>query len=592
MATDRVGKYELLAQLTAGGMAELFLGCTRGPGGFRKYVVIKRILPDAAKDENFVKMFLDEARITAGFNHPNIAQVYDLGEDPEGLYVVMEFIAGRNLHEMVVGCAEGQAMIPIGYSLSVVHDCALALHSAHTYRTPSGESVPVIHRDVAQKNIMVAYDGQVKLLDFGIAKAKNSLSRTSVGAVKGTTGYMSPEQVRGEPLDGRSDLFSLGVVAWEMVTGRRLFSAQTEIAEMKLILEAPIEPPHLVEPSVPEALSLVIMKALERNRGTRFVHARDFARALDREGEELLFDADGRAQFMRELFGERIAETRALFDAADSHPEKLQLAVEAFRHGSAAPSAQAAATPKETPAKKKSRPAQSGARLTKQREQVATEVDPAVEARLQAVRLEAEVMGAVRSTSVVGRTWSGPLIAALVGAAFLLVGWKLMVHDRRPDGHGLQHFPGETASDEDAPPTRVDAIPGVDTTHRAPPAPPPEPLAPRNDVVNAATPPITLPPEALKPAPTPKVLPRPTPAPEAAKGPGEVTLGLLPSGAVVYEGSVELGRGTVVTLTLPSGNHTLTVVGKDRVRRALSVPVVAGRVKSLKLDITELPPTE
>ncbi|MER2566381.1 MAG: serine/threonine-protein kinase, partial [Myxococcaceae bacterium] len=240
---DRVGKYEILTPLTSGGMAELFIGSTVGPGGFQKHVVIKRILPDASRDENFMRMFLDEARITAGFSHPNIAQVYDLGEDEQGLYVVMEFIAGQNLNQVVSVCAKKQHVLPLGFSVSVINDCAQALHYAHTYVKPSGESYPVVHRDVAQKNIMVGWDGQTKLLDFGIAKAANTLSRTKVGTVKGTAGYMSPEQVTGKPVDGRSDVFSLGVVLWEMVTGQRLFAAETELAEMKLILEGKVERP-------------------------------------------------------------------------------------------------------------------------------------------------------------------------------------------------------------------------------------------------------------------------------------------------------------------------------------------------------------
>ena len=215
----QIGKYEVLTLLSAGGMAEVYLGASRGPGGFRKYVVIKRILRGTAKDELAVKMFLDEARITAGFSHPNIAQTYDLEEDDEGLYVVMEFIPGQDLGQVMRTCAAEALTLPLGFTLSAMHDSALALHYAHTFRKPTGEQVSVVHRDVAQKNIMMSYDGQLKLLDFGIAKAKGSLVRTKAGTTKGTTGYMSPEQVRGEAVDGRSDVFALGIVLWEMVTG-------------------------------------------------------------------------------------------------------------------------------------------------------------------------------------------------------------------------------------------------------------------------------------------------------------------------------------------------------------------------------------
>ncbi len=299
-------------------MAEIFLGFTSGPGGFRKYVVIKRILPDARDNAQFERMFLDEARITAAFNHPNIAQVFDLGQEDDGLYLAMEFIAGQNLNQVTGAHLRRRRQVPLGFTLSVARDVCMALHYAHTYTAPSGEPSPVIHRDVAQKNVMVTYDGVVKLLDFGIAKAKGSLERTKVGTVKGTTGYMSPEQVRGEKLDGRSDLFSVGVMMHELITGARLFSGKTERDEMVKILEAPIPWPSHVAPHVPEEVSKVIMQALERSREKRFLNGRDMARAIEAAaGGKLLMDSDHRASLMQELFAERVQATRALLESAD-----------------------------------------------------------------------------------------------------------------------------------------------------------------------------------------------------------------------------------------------------------------------------------
>ncbi|HEY0881705.1 MAG TPA: serine/threonine-protein kinase, partial [Archangium sp.] len=315
-------------------MAELSLASTSGAGGFRKFVVLKQILPEASGDENFVKMFLDEARVTAAFSHPSICQVFEMGEDAAtGLYVAMEFIAGQDLNQVVAACARQQAVLPIGFSASVVHDCAQALHYAHTFKKPNGDDSPVIHRDVAQKNIMVTYDGQVKLLDFGIAKAKGALSRTRAGTVKGTAGYMSPEQVRGEAIDGRSDVFSLGVVLWEMVTGRRLFSADTELAELKMILNEPISAPADVEPSVPRELSDVVMKALERDLSQRYRSARELSKALSTQCGHLLFDAEERAEFMKERFADKIASTQRLFDASKEDTD-MGPALEEFRRSS------------------------------------------------------------------------------------------------------------------------------------------------------------------------------------------------------------------------------------------------------------------
>ncbi|MFY2560299.1 serine/threonine protein kinase [Corallococcus terminator] len=306
-------------------MAELFLGFTSGPGGFRKYVVVKRILPDARDNEQFERMFLDEARITAAFNHPNIAQVFDLGQEEDGLYLAMEFIAGQNLNQITSACLRARQPVPLGFTLSVARDVCMALHYAHTFTAPSGEPSPVIHRDVAQKNIMVTYDGMVKLLDFGIAKAKGSLERTHAGTVKGTTGYMSPEQVRGDKLDGRSDLFSVGVMMHEMLTGARLFAGRTERDEMMKILEAPIPWPTHVTPHVSEQVSKVVMQSLERSREKRFANGRDMARAIEAAAGSLIQDADHRGSLMKELFTERMAATRALLESADGTTNGLML---------------------------------------------------------------------------------------------------------------------------------------------------------------------------------------------------------------------------------------------------------------------------
>ncbi len=309
-------------------MAELFLGFTSGPGGFRKYVVIKRILPDARDNEQFERMFLDEARITAAFNHPNIAQVFDLGQEDDGLYLAMEFIAGQNLNQITGAHLRRKRPVPLGFTLSVGRDVCIALHYADTYTAPSGEPSPVIHRDVSQKNIMVTYDGVVKLLDFGIAKAKGSLERTQAGTVKGTTGYMSPEQVRGEKLDGRSDLFSVGVMMHELITGARLFSGKTERDEMMKILDAPIPWPSHVSPHVPvpEEVSKVVMQALERSREKRFLNGRDMARAIEAAAGRLMMDADHRASLMQEMFAERMQATRAQLESADGTTGSVVLA--------------------------------------------------------------------------------------------------------------------------------------------------------------------------------------------------------------------------------------------------------------------------
>ncbi|MCU0699140.1 MAG: serine/threonine protein kinase [Myxococcaceae bacterium] len=584
MATrgDRVGKYEILTPLTMGGMAELFIGTTMGPGGFQKHVVIKRILPDASRDEGFMRMFLDEARITAGFNHPNIAQVYDLGEDEQGLYVVMEFIPGQNLNQVVSTCAKQQHVLPLGFSASVINDCALALHYAHTYTKPSGEAYPVVHRDVAQKNIMVAWDGQTKLLDFGIAKAANTLSRTKVGTVKGTAGYMSPEQVMGKAVDGRSDVFSLGVVAWEMVTGQRLFSAETELAEMKLILDGKVQRPDAVEPVVPPELSDVIMRAVAREAADRYPNAREFSKALTRCGD-LLFDQEQRSLFMRELFADRIEKTQKLFDLSKVKKQDATVDVE-VRQLAKSIQESAMSQPVLTPIKGRPRVA-AGNRKPKSKQRSAEE-----EKLLDlAIRVDQVAAGALSGEPPPRRTWGGFVIGALV---VLLVGGlvnKVFFPGKRVSSSGLVMWdgePDEAPEDPNAPKRPKEPPSSVVADPSAIPGATGE--APEPEAAPAGTEPITSPPpprlERLEKVEVKK--PKPPPPPLAATG--EVTLALLPE-ATVFRGKEELARGSLVSFKLPPGTHMLTILGTDGVKRRLSLPVVSGKNPARRFKLDDLP---
>jgi len=314
----RIGKYEIVTRLSMGGMAELFLAFTAGPGGFRKFVALKQILPDIQKDEHFVKMFLDEARITASLAHANIGQVFDLGDQDGELYLAMEFLAGQNLEQISQASQKQQRPVPLGFAARVVRDACLGLHYAHTYTDSSGKPRPVVHRDVSQKNVMVTFDGHVKVIDFGIAKAKGRLGRTQVGMVKGTTGYMSPEQVHGETqLDGRSDLFCMGIILHELLCGRRLFTGTYEGEVMLKIAEAEIPSPTSLNPRVPQAVSDVVMRALTRDLQKRFASGREMARAIDAACGAELFHEEQLAAVMRELFEDKIQKTRALLESAN-----------------------------------------------------------------------------------------------------------------------------------------------------------------------------------------------------------------------------------------------------------------------------------
>ena len=325
----RLGKYEIVCRLSTGGMSVIFLAFTRGVSGFRKYVVLKQILPDVKGEDEFVRMFLDEAKITAAFNHPHIAQVFDLDVAEGELFLTMEFVPGATLVEVARACRAAREPIPVGLSIQSVRDTALALHYAHTFTDPFGNPQPVIHRDIAEKNIMVTYEGVTKLLDFGIAKSLRGQSRTSVGMVKGTSGYMSPEQIRGEKLDARTDIFSLGVVLHELLTGVRLFAARSTEEALVAPLQQVVEPPSRQNPEVPPELDAVVMRCLERDRAARFGTALELARALERSVRPgTLWHPEEAAAFMQRIFAERREQTRALLSSsAAPSPSEMHAAI-------------------------------------------------------------------------------------------------------------------------------------------------------------------------------------------------------------------------------------------------------------------------
>jgi serine/threonine protein kinase len=324
----KIGKYEILTRLSVGGMAELFLAFTSGPGGFRKFVALKQILPDV-KTEEFVKMFMDEARITAAFSHANIGQVFDLGEEEDELYIAMEFLPGQNLEQVMMAASHVQAL-PIGFAARVARDVCLGLHYAHHFTAPSGRKVQVVHRDLAPRNVMITYDGVVKVIDFGIAKAKGRIARTTVGMVKGTSGYMSPEQVRGQELDGRSDLFTAGILLHEMLCGQRLFDTTDEDAMMRNIANADIAPPRSLNPEVPEALNAVVLRALAKEPAKRFATGREMAKAIEAACRFELFDDEAVAELMQALFAEKRLKTLALLDYASRDDERVSEVVGAL----------------------------------------------------------------------------------------------------------------------------------------------------------------------------------------------------------------------------------------------------------------------
>jgi serine/threonine-protein kinase len=273
------GKYTLVAKLATGGMAEIFLARLHGDGGFEKLVCIKRILPHLARDPQFVSMFLDEARVAARISHPNVCQVFELGEWQGQYYIAMEYLEGVPLSLFRRGDYYPLPPDPRLIAGFGVQACE-GLHHAHQLKAGNGELLGVVHRDVSPQNLFVTVDGVVKVLDFGIAKVQDATSKTSTGAVKGTYAYMAPEQLRNEPLDRRTDVWALGTVLWEALAQRHLFKRETEFLTFQAITHDPIPYICEVRPDVSPLVGDVIARALSRNRDDRFASARALGEAL------------------------------------------------------------------------------------------------------------------------------------------------------------------------------------------------------------------------------------------------------------------------------------------------------------------------
>lgn len=273
----RIGRYEVIRKIATGGMAELFLARFVGPGGFEKRCALKRILPQFAADQVFTRMFLNEARVTAMFDHPNVVQIFELGQDEKGqFFIAMELVNGINLRQLLQLAIERDVKIPPELAAFMVSQALDGLAYAHGFHDPSGRALNLVHRDISPQNILVSYDGAVKLVDFGIVKGSSISGETQAGMLKGKIAYMSPEQASGEPMDGRSDLFSLGVCFYELIAQERPFRGVNELMTLKAILDKPPTALTRYLPEVPESLERAIYRALEKDPEDRFTSAREF----------------------------------------------------------------------------------------------------------------------------------------------------------------------------------------------------------------------------------------------------------------------------------------------------------------------------
>jgi serine/threonine protein kinase len=328
----RLGKYEIVRRLAAGGMAEIFLARVSGLSGFQKMVVIKRILPQLATKHDFVEMFLDEARIAATLQHPNVVQMYDVGVVDGNYFIAMEYLHGEDVRSIMKALYKREGKLPLEQALNVVIGLASGLHYAHEKVGFDGRPLNIIHRDVTPQNVIVTYEGGVKLLDFGIAKASNRFGETRFGTLKGKVPYMSPEQCRGEPLDRRSDIFSLGIMLYELTLGKRLYKGHSDFEVLKQIVEGTVIKPSEIDPNYDPRLEQIVLKGLEKDRDKRYQTARALQSDLEtlvRE-ERLYVSAISLQGFMEHLFGQKIEawrDAQAQGKSLEKHLEEMAVSI-------------------------------------------------------------------------------------------------------------------------------------------------------------------------------------------------------------------------------------------------------------------------
>jgi eukaryotic-like serine/threonine-protein kinase len=311
------GKYFLLERINVGGMAEVFRAKAFGVEGFERLVAVKRILSNIAEDKEFIRMFIEEAKLSVQLNHANIAQIFDLGVVDGAYYIALEHVHGRDLRGIFDRCRQLGATMPVSQACFIVMKLCEGLDYAHNKRDQSGRELSLVHRDVSPQNVLVSFEGEVKIIDFGIAKAAGKGSKTQAGILKGKFGYMSPEQVRGLPVDRRSDVFSCGIVLYELLTGERLFVGESDFSTLEKVRNVEILPPSTYNRKIPDELERIVLKALSKDVEDRYQNAIDLHDELQAfvytAGE--FYSRKDLAGWMKKTFGKEIDEETAKLES-------------------------------------------------------------------------------------------------------------------------------------------------------------------------------------------------------------------------------------------------------------------------------------
>jgi len=312
----RVGRYRILSELGRGGMSNVYLAVAHGPGGVNKLVVLKALLPDLSAEPYALAMFLDEARLAAQLNHPNVVQTYEVGTEGDRHVIVMEYLEGQSLSIVLKRSEQAGQPLSLALQLRIIVSALEGLHYAHELRAYDGALLQLVHRDISPQNVFVTYDGQVKVLDFGIAKAATSSTQTATGIVKGKIAYMAPEQTVADAIDRRADIFSVGCMLWAAAAGRKLWKDTPDVHIMRRVINGEIPTPQSANPACDDELNRIVMKALEFEPANRYQTALDLQQDLEAYCESLNQPVKQKdiARHVTTLFADRRAELQALVE--------------------------------------------------------------------------------------------------------------------------------------------------------------------------------------------------------------------------------------------------------------------------------------
>src|SRR5690554_761415 len=332
--TQKLGRYELIKRIAVGGMGVIYLAKSRGAGGFEKTVIIKKILEHLADEPEFITKFLDEGRTVVHLTHGNIVPVFDMGSEGGEYFIAMEYLPGRDLRDVLKRLRDNGELMPMSLAVFIAIEACKGLDYAHRCTGEDGQPLGIVHRDVSPSNILISRDGEVKIIDFGIARATSRVAKTMTGRIQGKVCYMSPEQAAGKSVDSRSDIFSMGVVLYEMLTGVRVFQGDSDLQSLDYVRQCEVAPPSSINPQIPPELDAIVLRALVAERQARYQSIEKLHVALLEwlYGRGRAVTSQQLAEFAGELFPEgferselRRARDPSSLGSSDMEPARLNL---------------------------------------------------------------------------------------------------------------------------------------------------------------------------------------------------------------------------------------------------------------------------